>query len=205
MVTTGGALFASGVVDVRRVDIRGANGALAQRVDVLAKSVLGESMFTVDTASLQHRVASMPDIAEARVSRQWPSTLRVTVTERRPVLAVKQPSGWVLVDAAGRSYATVAQRPKQVLPLTLPTTSSTGSALQAAVAVVAALPPVVRKDVVALSAPSVAGIRLRLRSGSTVVWGSAEGSARKARALAVLLRRRARVYDVSTPGFITTS
>jgi hypothetical protein len=69
--------------------------------------------------------------------------------------------------------------------------------------------------VIGVIAPSSAGIRLQLHGGATVVWGGPEDSTRKARALAVLLHQPShgsphggshpRVYDVSTPGFVTTS
>jgi cell division protein FtsQ len=109
----------------------------------------------------------------------------------------------------------VPQLPAHVLPLTIDAPSAGDPTVRAAVAVVAALPAAVRKDVVAMTAPSIAGIRLQLRDGSTVIWGGPEDSARKARALAVLLQQskakagahkaRAHVYDVSTPGFVTLS
>ncbi len=43
-------------------------------------------------------------------------------------------------------------------------------------------------------------IALQLRNGRTVRWGSADGSADKARVLAVLLGQTASFYDVSVPG-----
>ena len=41
--------------------------------------------------------------------------------------------------------------------------------------------------------------------GDTVVWGSADDSAAKAEALALILQRKASVYDVSVPDLPTTS
>jgi cell division protein FtsQ len=43
-------------------------------------------------------------------------------------------------------------------------------------------------------------ITLHLQSGRTVLWGSADDSAAKARVVTVLLRHRATFYDVSSPG-----
>ena len=43
-------------------------------------------------------------------------------------------------------------------------------------------------------------ISLRLRNGRTVRWGSADESDDKARVLAVLLKQKAAMYDVSVPG-----
>ena len=219
IATVGGVLFASGATDVRHVEVVGASKATAARIDTIAHSAVGSPMLTVNTSQLSERVAALPQIAGVHVDRSWPNTLRVVVSERQPVLAVHESSGWVLIDRGGAPYLTVATPPAHVLTLTLPAASaarpdSHDPGVHAAVDVVAALPANVRARVVGVEAPSTAGIRLRLRDGSTVVWGGAEDSARKARALAVLLHAtaptphkpaRPHVYDVSTPGIVTTS
>ena len=43
-------------------------------------------------------------------------------------------------------------------------------------------------------------VTFTLKSGATVKWGSSEDSDRKAEVLAVLLRLKAKMYDVSVPG-----
>jgi cell division protein FtsQ len=187
------------------------------RIDTVARSVVGDAMLTVNTSLLRRRVAALPEVAAVHVSREWPSTLRVTISERRAVFGVQQRGEWLLVDSVATPYLTVARLPAHVLPLTVDEPTAGDLTLRAAVDVVAALPAAVRKNVVAVSAPSIAGIRLRLHDGSTVIWGGPQDSSRKARALAVLLRQpaagnglvrghgHAHVYDVSTPGFVTLS
>ena len=56
-----------------------------------------------------------------------------------------------------------------------------------------------------LEARSVDQISLVLRDGRTVVWGSADQSAEKAKVLQALLGFDAQQYDVSVPGRPTTS
>ena len=63
----------------------------------------------------------------------------------------------------------------------------------------------VAADVRQVRAASPDDVRLQLTKGRTVVWGSAERSARKAAVLAVLLTRRASVYDVTAPDAPTTT
>ena len=46
---------------------------------------------------------------------------------------------------------------------------------------------------------SAADVRLLLSDGTTVVWGTADRSARKAEVLLALLGHPARGYDVSAP------
>jgi cell division protein FtsQ len=205
LASTGGVLLAAGVFDVRHVTVVGAGRTTSARVDTMAKTVVGNSMLTVNTAALRKRVSALPQVADVHVVRVWPDTLRVTIAERRPTFAVQQGDRWVLIDQAAVPYLTVARVPAHVLPLDTVDVTSGNPTVRAAIAVVSSLPASVRKNVTAMVAPSVAGIRLRLRGGATVVWGGPQDSTRKARALAVLLPRHARVYDVSTPGFVTTS
>ncbi len=216
LLSVGAILLAAGTFDVQRVTVDGASRATSVRIQALARGVLGDSMLTVNTSALRKRVAEIPQVATVQVTRSWPNKLRVEVVERHAAFVVHRGDGWLLVDQSATPYLTVPRPPAHVLPLTVPEASdasgtsaaaqSTAKApLRAAVAVVDALPPDVRRSVVAVDAPSANGIRLRMRGGATVVWGGPEDSVRKARALAVLLRRDAHVYDVSTLGLVTTS
>ncbi|MFL6238409.1 MAG: cell division protein FtsQ/DivIB [Actinomycetes bacterium] len=205
LVTTGGILLATGGFNVQRVTVVGASRSTTDRVSTLAKSDRGHLLLTVNTSTLRHRIAALSQVADVQVTRVWPHTLRIEVTERRPIVAVHDGAQWLLVDKNADAYLSVARPPASVLPLSVPGSSSDGQRLRAAVAVVGALPRAVRKDVIAVSAPSPAGIRLQLRGGSTVIWGGPDDSVRKAKALAVLVRRHAHVYDVSSPGIVTTS
>ncbi|MDX6286774.1 MAG: cell division protein FtsQ [Frankiales bacterium] len=160
---------------------------------------------TVDTARIKARISAIPTVADVTIKRSWPDALRVTIRERHPVLAAAHAGSWLLIDRDGVAFTAVASRPKGVLPVTVASPSAGDPATQAVLAVLKALPKKVRARVTAMSAPTPAGVQLVLTNHITVVWGGPEDSARKAKALAALLRRPARVYDVSTPGFVTTS
>ncbi|MDQ2729383.1 MAG: FtsQ-type POTRA domain-containing protein [Actinomycetota bacterium] len=71
---------------------------------VLAVTGLGNHrpMVEVNAASEVSRLDTLPWVASARVSREWPSTVAVTVRERRPVAQVTVTGGVVDVDATGR-------------------------------------------------------------------------------------------------------
>jgi len=62
--------------------------------------------------------------------------------------------------------------------------------------------PVTIADVVQETADTVT---LYLRHGRTVVWGDASQTAMKARELAILMRGRARYFDVSDPRAVVTA
>jgi cell division protein FtsQ len=162
-------------------------------------------MVTLDTNALRARLAAIPSVASVTVTRSWPTTLRVRVHERTAVVASRRADGWLLIDREGVPFTTVASLPTGVLPLSVAAPSSTDASTQAALAVLSSLPSAVRHRVTALLAPTPAGVQLRLTQRVTVVWGGPEDSPRKAHALAALLHQHATVYDVSTPGFVTTS
>jgi cell division protein FtsQ len=76
--------------------------------------------------------------------------------------------------------------------------------IRSVVTVSAALPVALRGEVASISAASPDSITLNLGSGVKVVWGSSDDSARKAEVLSVLMRRKAKVYDVSAPDLPVT-
>jgi cell division protein FtsQ len=59
-------------------------------------------MLDVDTAALAARLDRQPDLGGARVTRQWPSTVRLSVEARTAVAVVADGSQWATVDATGR-------------------------------------------------------------------------------------------------------
>ncbi|MDQ2725473.1 MAG: FtsQ-type POTRA domain-containing protein, partial [Actinomycetota bacterium] len=71
---------------------------------VLAVTGLGDHrpMVEVNAAAAVSRLDTLPWVASARVSRQWPSTVAVTIAERRPIAQVAVAGGVVDVDATGR-------------------------------------------------------------------------------------------------------
>jgi len=94
---------------------------------------------------------------------------------------------------------TSPRRPRE-LPLSgLPV--APGAAPRAAGAPVSgSLPAAIAKRVAEVRVRTVDTVSLSLRDGRTVRWGSVDGSADKARVLAVLLGQQASFIDVSVPG-----
>ncbi len=65
----------------------------------------GMPMVDVDEAAAQRRLRALPWVATARVTRDWPGTVTLSVTERTPVAQVRVGSGWMLLDGTGRVLA----------------------------------------------------------------------------------------------------
>jgi cell division protein FtsQ len=207
----GWLVFFSPVLDVRRVAVQGLDsGKLSSDEVTRALGGLDHGpLARVDLDTVQQRVAAVPRVAKVEAWRGWPHTLRVKVTERRPVAAVRTDDGkFSQVDAAGVFFATEDQPPAGVPVVDLQLSQQANDALgvidrpalvRAAVTVAAGLPADVAKQASALQVYSYDDIRLQLAGGATVRWGSPERTDRKAKVLTALLGQKAAVYDVSAP------
>jgi cell division protein FtsQ len=145
------------------------------------------------------RVSDVAEVADAEVSRAWPRTLVIRITPRVPVAAVDTGSRWMLVDASGIAYASVAERPKGLTRLNVSAAGTDRAVRAAAVAVLGQLPKDLAASVVEVRAPTADDVRLELPEGVEVIWGSPEQGPRKSAVLQALLREEGSVYDVSVP------
>jgi cell division protein FtsQ len=105
----------SPLLDVDRVQVVGAESTAD--ADALAASGIdtGEPLVGVDLDGAEAALADLPWVDEARVSRLWPGTVRIVLTERTPLATQAHAGGWAVVDAQGRVLAVVAERPDLVL------------------------------------------------------------------------------------------
>ncbi len=195
--------FFSSVLAVSGVSVQGARLLSVQDVRSAAAVPTGEPLATVDLDAVRTRVESLREVDSADVSRSWPDHVRIAVTERTAVALVVGTGGYQAMDHDGVLFRTYTTRPPG-LPLVRTGPSPGRGALAEAARVIEALPAGLSARVEHVSVTTIDRISLRLRGGRTVVWGSAEDSAAKAEVLAVLLHRKARVYDVSVPGQPTT-
>ena len=206
------ALLGSRLLVVRSVQVTG-TGPQVSRAQVLAAARVpaGLPLIRVNTAAVAQRVGGIRQVQSAQVSRNWPSTVVISVRLRTPVFAVAARGGYALVDAYGVDVRDSARRPPR-LPL-LQLTAGTGGtaglsslrpAARAGAAVLRELPPRIARRVAVVSAPTPSEVSLQLANGAVIVWGDTSRSAEKARELALLMRTHARRYDVSAPGTAVT-
>lgn len=196
-------VLSSGALAVSRLAIAGTHRLSAAEVRAAVGPVTGEALLRVDTAGVVARVSALPGVRSVTVTRDWPHTLRVVIRERDAVAAIQRSDGWYLIDSQGVEYGPPLRAPGALPVLSLPA-QAPDLAARSAAAVLRGLPASLLREVVRVDAPSPSGVQLRLRGGALVVWGSADRAADKARILATLLSRRARVYDVSSPTVVTT-
>jgi cell division protein FtsQ len=198
-------VYGTSVLGVRRIEVNGTTIVDAGRVRAAAAVVIGTPLARVDTDAVAARVGALPPVASVDVSRSWPGTLVIDVTERVPVAVVATPAGFVVVDATGVVFNTVAVAPAGVVTLKVASPGPADPSTVAALHVLAALTPQLRAQLAAISATTPTAIRLELTGGRAVIWGGADQSEVKARVATALLGRPGKTIDVSAPEVATTS
>ncbi|ODR08634.1 cell division protein FtsQ/DivIB [Mycobacterium shimoidei] len=195
-------LYFTPVMSVRDVIVIGVGAVSREEVLDTAKVQLGTPLLQVDTGAIADRVAAIRRVASARVQRQYPSALRITVVERIPVVVKDFPDGPHLYDRDGVDFATAP--PPAALPyIDVDNPGPSDPATKAALEVLTALRPEVAGQVGRIAAPSVASITLTLTDGRTVIWGTTDRTDEKAEKLAALLTQPGHTYDVSSPDLPT--
>ncbi|MDA4107951.1 cell division protein FtsQ [Mycolicibacterium holsaticum] len=202
VVGLGLLLYFTPVMSARNIAVVGVDAIPQEEVIGAAAVAPGTPLLQVNTDSVAERVALIRRVASARVQRQYPSTLRITVVERVPVVVKDYPDGPHLFDRDGVDFAT-ATPPAGVPYLETATPGPNDPPTRAALQVMTSLPPDVAAQIARISAPSVAAITLKLADGREVVWGTTDRTEEKALTLAALLTQPGHIYDVSTPDLPT--
>lgn len=201
LVGLGWLLGFSSVLDVRTVEVTGAQKSDAPAIEQIAQQEQGRPLARVDAGEMSARIIDeVPGVKEVDVDRGWPHTLNVKVTSRVPVLAVRQDEGFRLLDVHGVVIRTVASAPKDVPTVTAQGNAEvSGHGVKAARGMLRALPEDMRDRVRDVTVDGADQVSFRLGS-TTIVWGDAESPEVKVRVIPILLEKKPEIIDVSAPG-----
>jgi cell division protein FtsQ len=189
-------------MSARSIVVTGTGVVTREEVLDAAQVRVGTPLLQINTNEVADRVAAIRRVASARVQRQYPSALRITIVERIPVVVKDFPDGPHLFDRDGVDFAT--DPPPPAVPyIDVETPGPTDPATLAALKVLSTLRPEVAGEVGRIAAPSVSSITLTLTDGRVVIWGTTDRAAEKAEKLAALLTQPGRTYDVSSPDLPT--
>jgi len=186
------------------VVVSGEDGTLvtADSVRSSIASFEGVPLTRLNTQAVARAVESNVAVRSARVSRRWPTSLRVSVTMRTGMAVEAASGGYWLVDDQGIAFQQVPSAGDYPLA-TLPEDRATGAADIASV--LGALDEATRAQVSAVTSTGTQ-VNFTLRGGQTVKWGTRGDAPQKARVLATLLANvQASTYDVSSPNHPVTS
>lgn len=196
----------SSVLGVRSVNVVGTRELSAQQVRAAAGIRTGTPLARLDLGAVSSRLSAVGPIRSVTVTRSYPSSVTIRVTERvaigyRPVDPGASGAAVLLVDRDDVAFRTVAAAPKDLPRLLVP---ATGAPSAAAALVAGTLPAKVVHQLSAISAPSEESVTLMLRDGRSVLWGGTDRSSDKARLLSVLLGQPGRFFDLSDPSAVTS-
>ncbi|OBG22840.1 cell division protein FtsQ [Mycolicibacterium celeriflavum] len=202
VVGLGLLLYFTPVMSVRNTVVTGLGAVTQEEVVAAAAVAPGTPLLQVNTDNVAERVATIRRVASARVQRQYPSTLRITIEERVPVVVKDYPDGPHLFDRDGVDFA-IGPPPPGVPYLDTDTPGPNDAPTKAALQVMTSLRPEVAAQVARIAAPSVAAITLQLVDGRQVIWGTTDRTEEKALKLGALLTQPGQTYDVSSPDLPT--
>lgn len=170
---------------------------------------IGDHLLAVSTEQVAGRLEELPWVADAKVERILPSTLRISIDEREPSFVLQTGQGPYLADARGLVLQEGSEELVNVLDLPLrpmgPGTLVATPEFTHAARILRSLPPQIRSTVSAVRAPSIDQIQIETASGPVIFYGAAEQMEEKNFAAQTLLDRtksaagRVGVIDVRVP------
>lgn len=189
----------SSVLGVAEVEVAGTSVLDERQVLVAAAVETGEPLARVDLDAIVERVEQLAPVKSVEVTRQWPDTVLVSVTERTTVAVMQVGERFRGMDETGTVFRNFPRQPNGI-PLVRAAGELTAEIRTEGAAVVGSLPRRIARLVEYVDLRTVDQIDLKLRDGRTVVWGSAEESERKAQVVTLLLQEEGQTYDVTVPG-----
>jgi cell division protein FtsQ len=197
-------LFVSPVLalDPAQVTVTGAGSVVAvDEVEKVVDARTGVPLPRLDTITIRDEILDVPGVREARVMRDWPHGVSVTIVAREPVAAVPDGSRFALLDMEGVQVGRVDAAPKGLPVVDVPLGDK--RTLGAVLAVLEQLPDDLLADVRKVAAHTQDTVTMKLRDGVRVDWGSAARTPLKISVLTTILESKigkdVKVVDVSAP------
>ncbi|CAB4890428.1 MAG: FtsQ-type POTRA domain-containing protein [Actinobacteria bacterium] len=195
-IAVGWMVWFSSLLTSQGVSVVGVDGVPAQEIYHTAQVPLGVPLAQLDTQAIADQLQGISWIESVDVRRGWPHDVVIAVTARNPIAVT--PAG-LAVDSHGISFV-----PTAAVASGLPVVKGDGIGLIAAMGVLSSLPDDLRPKVAKLTASTRDNVELTLKSGAILRWGSVEQAELKSQVARALLKRKAKVYDVSAPELPTT-
>ncbi len=200
------ALAGSDLFKVTDVAVSGTRHLDPTDVEALAKVPQGATMFSVSARRIQRDVESSPWVEEARVTRDFPHTLRIAVRERVPAVVVdaggtnlwvvSRDGLWLGERSAEESGVPVLRDVGQVTAR--PGRRVSAPEIRNAAALAAALSDAMRSRTAYISAPTVEKTAVITDDRVEIFFGEARDVALKERiALEILNRQKGRVVYIN--------
>jgi cell division protein FtsQ len=203
LVMTVAVLTTSPIFSLKNIELEGVERLQESEVRTKLAGLVGMPLARVGPGDVADLLADYPLIRSVETRVDLPNTLVVSVVERTPLGAIQTPTGFDIVDQAAVVLWSESVKPTS-LPVILVAPDPDSAPFRAIVRALDVLPPSVLARVDAVTADSQDTVRFSLQDTNHIVlWGSAELSEAKARALPAALvaagTEGAKLIDLSTP------
>lgn len=188
------------VLRVNSIEVSGTERVSAQTVLEDSGIVEGDNLLRIDASGAASRIAKQPWVRGVTVSRHFPSTVDIAVTEREVVGFVEHDDGAHLIDHQGHAFL-IDTPPDEAVEITGEVDDE--DAVNAAVAAIATVPNLIRREIASLEVKSSHAMELRLHDGRTIYWGVDDANEQKAAALEHVIHREGEHWDISNPSLVT--
>lgn len=122
---------------VKKIEVQGVTHTPAASIDRVTQQYVGLNLFKIDIARVQRDLGGLAWVSRIEIEKQLPDTLRIRVTERKPVALLSRGDRLVYVDATAKPFAELSPAAgDDDLPII---SGASGSELQRAVAFVGEL------------------------------------------------------------------
>ncbi len=174
----------SALFSVQRIDVIGATTLPTETIITLTGLRRGQRLFAVRAAEVASRLRGHPRIKAADVRVQPPSGIVITITERRPVMALVLGNRFALLDDALMVVAVaggaaglpeVVDRMGRAAPKVRAGAPALSEGARIALAALAAAPPELRDDVVRIRVAAGPDLTLVTRAGLEIRAGGLSG------------------------------
>ncbi len=181
------ALYRSQLFDIRTVEVLGAERLTVEAVRSRAAVPADATLLRFPARDIKERLLSYAWISDAQVTRDFPHTLRIRISERRPVAVVDGGERLWVVDISGMVLGEQSVEETSTLPtirdipgLELATDrAAVSEVLMNALHVLSGISAELRQKVRAISAPSIDETTLLTTDNVEVVIGEAVEMAKK--------------------------
>lgn len=157
----------------------------------------GDNMLRIDTATAAKNVAGVPWVEKVTVSRDWPTSVTISITEHRGVGTINEGGTLYNVNEHGQIFLQGAEPEGAVEFRHVDPQDS--AAVKAAADAVVVLSPELVGQLERVEAKTAESVELFFADDRRVFWGSAERASEKAEATRVVLMREGKDWNVSNP------
>jgi len=193
------------------ISISGSNEWVSeQKIASIASTQVGKSLFLVSSQEVINQLNDIPGVTEAKVSKNFPNGLHVSVHAQRPaaMLKTRDSNKLTAVDAKGRVLNAVAQVTTQGIPVIEVSNvqrSLNNRAVLEAVKIVSSLSESLRARVTRVSAKTQDSVETELGDvKKTIIWGNSSQIGLKKAIVAKIIDDPSKIgnkrsLDVSAP------